>query len=70
MPKSKRAYKSAKRSRELDRIKKQEKKRLRRLGLDKPAGEGEEPAPPLEETPAQDAETPAESEGSDPDDPS
>ena len=49
MPKTNRAYKSAKRNRELDRQKKQEKKRLRRLATDKPAEDGTEaPAPPGE----------------------
>ena len=41
--KSNRAYKSAKRNKELDRIKKREEKRLRRLAGGKPA-EGEETA--------------------------
>jgi hypothetical protein len=38
------AYKSAKRSKELLRQKKQEAKRLRRQGKDKPAEENQEPA--------------------------
>jgi hypothetical protein len=37
--KSSRAYKSAKRSKELDRLRKQEEKRLRRQGKIKPATE-------------------------------
>ena len=40
MAKSKRAYKSEKRSKELSRIKKREEKRLRRLGKVKPPEEG------------------------------
>lgn len=45
MAKSSRAYKSAKRSKELDRLRKQEEKRLRRQGKIKPAAESEtEPA--------------------------
>ncbi len=36
------AYKSAKRSKELKRLKKQEEKRLRRQGKVPPRGEGEE----------------------------
>jgi hypothetical protein len=43
--KSSRAYKSAKRSKELDRLRKQEAKRLRRQGKMKPEAEpGVEPA--------------------------
>lgn len=43
MPKTSRAYKSTKRNKEIQRLKKQEEKRLRRLAKDKPAepGEGE-----------------------------
>jgi len=45
LAKSSRAYKSAKRSKELDRLRKQEEKRLRRQGKIKPAVEPEtEPA--------------------------
>ena len=45
MAKSSRAYKSAKRSKELDRLRKQEAKRLRRQGKIKPETEpGTEPA--------------------------
>ena len=64
MPKTKRAYKSAKRNRELDRQKKQEKKRLRRLGIEPPAEDGVEPTPPAE--PAQDAGAPGDPETPDP----
>ena len=46
MVKSSRAYKSAKRSKELDRLRKQEEKRLRRQGKIKPAMEPDtEPTP-------------------------
>jgi hypothetical protein len=56
LPKTNRAYKSAKRNRELDRIKKREEKRRKRLGIEKPAEDGvEQPAAPVE-APA--AETP------------
>jgi len=43
LAKSSRAYKSTKRNKELQRLKKQEEKRLRRLAKDKPVqpGEGE-----------------------------
>ncbi|HUU36896.1 MAG TPA: hypothetical protein VMW46_01680 [Candidatus Desulfaltia sp.] len=45
MAKSRRAYKSAKRSKELDRLRKQEAKRLRRQSKFKPETEpGAEPA--------------------------
>ncbi|MDP2915820.1 MAG: hypothetical protein Q8O91_10255 [Candidatus Aminicenantes bacterium] len=44
MAKSKRAYKSAKRNKELDRLKKREEKRRRRLGGEKPA-DADGPAP-------------------------
>ena len=45
MVKSSRAYKSAKRSKDLDRLRKQEEKRLRRQGKIKPETEPEtEPA--------------------------
>jgi hypothetical protein len=39
--KSSRAYKSTKRNKELQRLKKQEEKRLRRLAKDKPVPPGE-----------------------------
>ena len=50
MPKTNRAYKSAKRNRELDRVKKREEKRRKRLGIEKPAedGDGGQPAPSVE----------------------
>ncbi len=49
MPKTNRAYKSAKRNRELDRIKKREEKRRKRLGIENPAEDGVgQPAPPVE----------------------
>jgi len=64
LPKTKRAYKSAKRNRELDRQKKQEKKRLRRLGIEPPAEDGVEPMPPAEPAPA--AGTPGDPETPDP----
>jgi len=43
LPKTSRAYKSTKRNKEIQRLKKQEEKRLRRLAKDRPAepGEGE-----------------------------
>jgi len=46
MPKSNRAYKSAKRSKELDRLRKREEKRKRRLSgkTETPAEEGAAPA--------------------------
>ncbi len=47
MGRGNRAYKSAKRNKELQRLKKQEEKRLRRIGKLKPEEEGE--APPAEE---------------------
>ena len=46
MGRGNRAYKSAKRNKELQRLKKQEEKRLRRLGRLKAEEEGE--APPVE----------------------
>jgi hypothetical protein len=66
LPKTKRAYKSAKRNRELDRQKKQEKKRLRRLGIEPQAEDGVETTPPAE--PAPDAATPGDPETPDPTD--
>ena len=49
LPKTNRAYKSAKRNKELDRQRKQEEKRRRRLGAgDKPAEDGDMPAAPSE----------------------
>jgi hypothetical protein len=49
LPKTNRAYKSAKRNRELDRIKKREEKRKKRLGIEKPAEDGAgQPAPSVE----------------------
>lgn len=45
MAKNPRAYKSAKRNKELDRLKKREEKRLRRLTRDKSPEAGGEPSP-------------------------
>lgn len=57
LPKTNRAYKSAKRNRELDRIKKREEKRRKRLGIEQPAEDGvRQPAPTVE---APGTETPA-----------
>jgi hypothetical protein len=44
MPKSRRAYKSAKRSKELDRLRKREEKRRRRLAAKTGVSEGEDGA--------------------------
>jgi len=46
-----RNYKGAKRGKELQRLKKQEEKRLRRLGKMKPQEDGEEASPPESENP-------------------
>jgi len=54
MAKSSRAYRSAKRSRELDRLRKQEEKRRRRQGKGGLPVEGEEPS--AESVPAEGAE--------------
>jgi len=45
LPKTNRAYKSAKRNRELDRLRKQEEKRKRRLGVDETLPEDGEAIP-------------------------
>jgi hypothetical protein len=64
LPKTNRAYKSAKRNRELDRIKKREEKRRKRLGIEKPDEEGvPQPTPPVETPGAETPDvTPSESE--------
>ncbi len=59
MPKKNRAYKSAKRSKELDRLRKQEEKRQRRLRKLEATGEIPAAAEPVPET---DAAAPAEAE--------
>jgi hypothetical protein len=49
LPKTNRAYKSAKRNRELDRIKKREEKRRKRLGIEKTDEDGvAQPSPAIE----------------------
>ena len=51
MPKTNRAYKSAKRSRELSRQQKKEEKRKKRLEREKSGVEGEAPVPAGEDVP-------------------
>ncbi len=51
MPKNNRAYKSAKRSRELSRQQKREEKRKKRLEREKSGPEGEAQAPAVEDAP-------------------
>lgn len=63
MPKTNRAYKSAKRNRELDRLKKREEKRRKRLGIENPAEDGVAQPVPSVETPGTETPDATPSEG-------
>jgi len=61
LPKTNRAYKSAKRNKELDRLRKREEKRKRRLGADETPSEDGQAAPGM--VPAVDPDAPAPADG-------
>jgi hypothetical protein len=63
LPKTNRAYKSAKRNRELDRLKKREEKRRKRLGIENPAEDGVAQPVPSVETPGTETPDATPSEG-------